>query len=336
MGRKSIRPDAIPHLRARRKGRKVFFYYDHGGKPRREEPLGSDYGRAIQRWAEIERDHTGKPGSVVTFRYVADRYRAEVVPAKAPRTQRDNLQELGKLIAFFDDPPAPLDAIQPQHVRQYLLWRRDAPVRANREKALLSHLWNWARATGYTALTNPCAGVPGHREHARSMYVEDDAYRAAWEASDLPLRDALDLAYLTGQRPADVLRMDERDVRDGMLHLRQGKTGATLRIVVEGELAALLARIAERKAPLVLHATRLIVDERGRALRRDGLRYRFDAARAKSGVAFQFRDLRAKAATDKAEAQDMRQAQRQLGHASVVMTEAYVRARRGDKVTPTR
>lgn len=94
--------------------------------------------------------------------------------------------------------------------------------------------------------------------------------------------------------------------------------------------------IAERKAPLVLHATRLIVDERGRALRRDGLRYRFDAARAKSGVAFQFRDLRAKAATDKAEAQDMRQAQRQLGHASVVMTEAYVRARRGDKVTPTR
>ncbi len=53
-------------------------------------------------------------------------------------------------------------------------------------------------------------------------------------------------------------------------------------------------------------------------------------------MAFQFRDLRAKAATDKAEAQDMRQAQRQLGHASVVMTEAYVRARRGDKVTPTR
>ena len=72
----------------------------------------------------------------------------------------------------------------------------------------------------------------------------------------------------------------------------------------------------------------LIVDERGRPLRRDGLRYRFDAARVRSGVTFQFRDLRAKAATDKAEAQDMRQAQRQLGHASVVMTEAYVRAPR--------
>lgn len=336
MGRKSSRPDAIPHLRVRRKGRKTFYYYDHGGKPRREEPLGTDYGRAIQRWAEIERDHTGKSAAVVTFRYVAERYRAEVIPGKAPRTQRDNLQELGRLLVFFDDPPAALDAIQPQHVRQYLTWRRAAPVRANREKALLSHIWNWARATGYTALQNPCAGVPGHREHARSIYVEDDAYGALWEAADGPLRDALDLAYLTAQRPADVLRMDERDVREGILHVRQGKTGTVLRIVIEGELAAVLARIAARKGALVLHATRLIVDERGRPLRRDGLRYRFDAARRRSGVAFQFRDLRAKAATDKADAQDMRQAQRQLGHASVVMTEAYVRARRGDKVTPTR
>ena len=336
MGRKSSRPEAIQHLRVRRKGRKTFYYYDHGGKPRREEPLGSDYGRAIQRWAEIERDNTGKPGALVTFRYVAERYRAEVLPTKAPRTQRDNLQELARLLAFFDDPPAPLDAIQPQHVRQYLTWRPAAPVRANREKALLSHIWNWARAIGYTALPNPCAGVPGHREHARSIYVEDDAYSALWEAADGPLRDALDLAYLTAQRPGDVLKMDERDVRDGILHLRQGKTGTALRIVIEGELAAVLARIAARKGALVLHATRLIVDERGRPLRRDGLRYRFDAARARSGVEFQFRDLRAKAATDKADAQDMRQAQRQLGHASVVMTEAYVRARRGDKVTPTR
>ena len=104
---------------------------------------------------------------------------------------------------------------------------------------------------------------------------------------------------------------------------------------IVGELTARLRNDARRVA-LVLHATRLIVDERGRPLRRDGLRYRFDAARVRAGVAFQFRDLRAKAATDKAEAQDMRQAQRQLGHASVVMTEAYVRARRGDKVTPTR
>jgi len=70
------------------------------------------------------------------------------------------------------------------------------------------------------------------------------------------------------------------------------------------------------------------------------LRSRFDAARARACVpkaAFQFRDLRAKAGTDKADASaDIRQAQRQLGHSSVVMTETYTRKRKGDRVTPTK
>jgi integrase len=51
----------------------------------------------------------------------------------------------------------------------------------------------------------------------------------------------------------------------------------------------------------------------------------------------QLRDLRAKAGTDKAESSgDVRAAQRQLGHTSVVMTEHYIRARRGAKTTPTK
>ena len=83
-----------------------------------------------------------------------------------------------------------------------------------------------------------------------------------------------------------------------------------------------------------------MVDERGQPLSKNQLRYRFDQARDKAKVpkgAFQFRDLRAKAGTDKAEsAGDIRQAQRQLGHTSVVMTEHYTRDRRGAKVTPTR
>jgi len=38
----------------------------------------------------------------------------------------------------LSDPPAPLETIEPLHVRQYLTWRKSAPVRASREKALLS------------------------------------------------------------------------------------------------------------------------------------------------------------------------------------------------------
>ncbi|MFP3569012.1 tyrosine-type recombinase/integrase [Paraburkholderia sp. SIMBA_030] len=70
------------------------------------------------------------------------------------------------------------------------------------------------------------------------------------------------------------------------------------------------------------------------------LQYRFRVAREAAGIAagdFQFRDLRAKTGTVKTETTgDIRQAQKQLGHGSVVTTEHYVRKRRGDKVGPTR
>ena len=82
-----------------------------------------------------------------------------------------------------------------------------------------------------------------------------------------------------------------------------------------------------------------MVNEDGQRLTYDALRQRFHKARAAAGLAtdaFQFRDLRAKAGTDTTESSDIRRAQLQLGHTSVQMTEHYVRARRGDKVKPTR
>ena len=55
-------------------------------------------------------------------------------------------------------------------------WRKDAPVRANREKALFSHIFNKAREWGYTAAPNPCAGVKGFTERGRDAYIEDVTY----------------------------------------------------------------------------------------------------------------------------------------------------------------
>lgn len=341
MGRKPSKPNAVPRLRVRVRGKRTYYFYDHGigadGK-RREEPLGRDYGLAIKRWAEIEHEASPPPPAILTFRHVAERYMADVVPAKAVRTQADNRREVAKLLEFFDDPPAPLEAIRPVNVRQYLTWRSAAPVRANREKALLSAIWNFARDKGYTALPNPCAGIKGYRERGRDAYVEDADYAAIWEAADVCLRDAMDLAYLTGQRPADVLRLSEMDVRDGALQVRQGKTGAKLRIEIAGELAGVLERIRERKRGYKVHSTLFVVNEHGRAIGVNAMSRRWVRACAAAGVSgLQFRDLRAKAGTDKADsAGDVRQAQKQLGHGSVVMTEAYIRNRRGSKVTPTR
>ena len=54
-------------------------------------------------------------------------------------------------------------------IREYLDIRgQTAKVRANREKALFSHIYNKVREWGYTALQNPCQGVKGFRETGRS------------------------------------------------------------------------------------------------------------------------------------------------------------------------
>lgn len=341
MGRKpTVNLNLPPRMRARARGNKVFYYFDKGGKPRKEIPLGSDYALAVKKWTELQIDQP-QPEMHLTFAKVAKRYVHDVLPGKSPATQSDNLRELKQLLAFFDNPPAPLESIKPLHLRQYMDWRSSAKVRANREKALFSHIWNMARNWGYTDLPNPCAGIKGNTEKGRGdVYIEEETFASVYQEASQPLRDAMDLAYLTGQRPADLLGMTESDIRDGMLNLTQRKTKAKLRIIIQGELAILIKRIMARKSGHKVRSLSLIVDDNGQRFTAHMLRAHFDQARQAAGIeksAFQMRDLRAKAATDKAESSgDIRQAQKQLGHTSVTMTEHYIRSRIGEKVTPTK
>lgn len=371
MGRKpTINRNLPTGMRVRRRKYGTYYYLDAGvvdGK-RKEIALGSEYTEAVRKWAELTAGES-KAKASITFRHAAERYQREVLPTKAPGTQVNNLKELASLFKFFDDPPVPLDDIEPVHIRQYLDWRvqstiqskieanlvrqkagrptlpvgkTDGSVVANREKALFSHIWNFARSKGITSKANPCAGVKGFSEKGRDIYVEDDVFKAIHDAAELPLRDAMDLAYLTGQRPADVLKLSRADVKDGAVWIRQNKTGAKLRINVEGELAELLDRMNSRK----VMGLSLVNMADGTPMTRFEMRGALDRARAAAALAhphleekirqFQFRDLRAKAATDKEESQGIAAAQSQLGHSTQTMTQHYVRHRRGKLVTPTK
>lgn len=362
MGRKrSSNPGLPPRMRRRAKGKKHFYYYDAGGKPRREIPLGSDYLVAIQKWAELEKVGQHSVQEQTTFREVAERYVAHVLPTKAARTQRDNLTELRWLYRFFDDPPAPLHTIRPVHVRQYMDWRTDngktARTRANRERALLSHIWNYARERGLTDAPNPTTGVHGFAEAGRQVYFEEEVYQAIYHQACKPIRDAMDLAYLTGQRPADVLAMTQVKIRKGALEIRQAKTGHPLRMRMTdeagkpNELGLLVERLRQQATTGNVHNLQLIQNESGQPLSHQALIKRFRKARTRAAAAaeaagkrelqqeiagVQFRDLRAKAGTDKAASQDYSAAQRQLGHTSPAMTQRYIRHRKGDFTDPTR
>lgn len=180
MVKKSTASNLPKRMRARKRGMKTWYYYDAGGKPRKEIPLGCDYAIAVKKWSEIEIDQKPIHQGIITFEYVAKRYIKEVIPTKARATQSDNLRELKQLYLFFNNPPAPLEEIKPIHIRKYLDWRKT--IRANREKALFSHIWNKAREWGYTDLQNPCAGIKGFKETGRkNVYIEDSMFDAVYK-----------------------------------------------------------------------------------------------------------------------------------------------------------
>lgn len=304
------------------------YYHVTSTPPRKWTPLGADRARALLEWARIEGE--APDPNVRTFDVIARRYEREVIPTKAPRTQRDNLIELDRLRMVFG--PVLIDNIKPHHVRAYLDKRGlQAKARANREKALLSHIFNKAREWGYTDSPNPCQGVKGFTEAGRDRYVTDEEFQAVWNAADATLRDAMDVALLTGQRPADVLKIKRSDLRNGTLFVAQNKTGAKRAIALVGELATLVERITAR--PRERLSDFLIQDDNGRPLSMLAMRSRFDKARRAAGVSFQFRDIRAKTASDTG---DLAHSQRLLGHKNRDMTEHYVRQRVGQTVRPLR
>lgn len=139
----------------------------------------------------------------------------------------------------------------------------------------------------------------------------------------------MDLAYYTAQRPADVIRLNRSDLRDGDLWFKQAKTGQRVRVKVEGALAEVIARIAARQRRVI--GLSLIQDENGQPLSYTTLRSRFDAARRAARVSFQFRDIRAKAASD---LEDLAHAQRLLVHKRRATTEHYAGRRKGERVSP--
>lgn len=359
MGRKPSRwKNLPPGMRARERGQKVHYYLDTGGKPRKELPLGSDYVLAVAKWAELTAKKTPDSG-VLTVPYVVGRYFAEVVPGKAGHSQRSDNQEKAWVLKFFGDPPAPLDGVEPQHIRQFMRWRaaearaaavakqktgKEIPatfgqVRANRAKALVSHMWNWAREEGITKLPNPCTGVKRFTETGRDTAPDNDMVSKVLAVADKPLQFAMRLADLIGQRPSDVRKIKETDIRDGLLHVKQGKTQAKLRIELVGGLAELIEEIRAFKREISTINAELLVNEDGQPLKADAMRYRFDLARAKAGIeksAFQFRDFRAKVATDTDEASGTKAAQALLGHTTEAMTSDYIRHKVGRKVKPAR
>lgn len=343
MGRKNTRNTNMPplmHPRVQRSG-KVYYYLFTRGKPRKEIALGDDFILALAKYAQI--NQVAPPTKGATFTDLELKYLTTAVPKLAPATRKQYRSDIKHLLAQFKD--APLDQIKPVNIKMFLDDHFDKPTTANRCKRLFSTMWNQARGWGYTDLANPCEGVKGHSLKKRTVYITDTVYEAVYAHASAPLRDAMDLAYLTGQRPADALKMTEHDIIDGHIIVTQQKTKQPLRIVIKGRLAELVARIEARKVAYKVVTAALLVNTHGRRLTAAVLRNHFDDARALAatknpGLAdeikkFWFYDLRAKAADDTSDERGDQAASYLLGHENVSTTRRHY-LRRGKIVDPTK
>ncbi|BCT69255.1 tyrosine-type recombinase/integrase [Nitrosospira sp. NRS527] len=249
-----------------------------------------------------------------------------------PRTYQDNLTEAKTLLAVFGG-MRPCD-VRPMHVAQYLDVRgKKAPVRANREKSLLSHIFSMAMRWGVVD-SNPCRGVARNTEKGRDRYLIDAEFMAVKHIAGDFIATVMDFAYLTALRKGDIFALRLEQITAEGIYIKQGKTGMKQIFEWIPTLREVIAR--PRALPRPIRGLYLFCTRRGQPYTDAGFKAMWNRVQVKwaesGGERFTFHDIRAKALTDaKRHGLD---AQALAGHTSSATTDHYIKMKKFRKVTP--
>lgn len=247
----------LPRMEARpwKGGGKVSYrYHPVGDKP---IALGTDKNAAIQKVLDL----SGKGDDAGTVRELWRLYQASpgwALLAEATRT--DYTQCSVEVLATFGPSRAAL--IRPTDINRYLrVERAAAPVRANRETALLSNLFNLGIERGDLD-TNPCKQIRRNKEQPRTEAPETAVLGAFvdWLVSAGGQRKVIaqmaEFAAYGGNRRIEFLRLtwQQVDRTAGVIRVERAKQrGAVVweKIDIGPQMAALLDRIDRGEATWV-------------------------------------------------------------------------------------
>jgi len=169
-----------------------------------------------------------------------------------PSTQRSQRSYLERFVA--EEGQKPIALMQRKHVQERVDARASKPSGARnflislRAAMLFAIAEQWREDDPTVGVTLPKIRGAGYRS-----WQEPDiaAFRAAYPVGTRA-RLALELLLCTGQRRGDVTRMGRQHIRDGVLYVRQEKTGAEVNIPILPPLqAAIDAMPAEHLTFLV-------------------------------------------------------------------------------------
>ncbi len=298
--------------------------------------LSDDKAIAFAKWAGIEGETPRESGSekplIGSIAALIDKYMIEVAPKKAKATYAGNLMEAKNLKDVFGK--MLVLEVRPMHIAKYLDVRGvKAPIRANREISLLSHILSYAMRWGQLD-RNPCLGVAKHPEKGRDRYITDQEFESVKKlASDL-IAIVMDFAYITALRKGDILNLRLEQITEEGIWIKQSKTGSKQLYEWTNGLHEVVSRAKSIKRPI--SGLYLFCTRQGQPYSDTGFKAMWNRVQlkwaAQGGQRFTFHDIRAKALTD-AKRMGM-DAQSLAGHATSAMTEHYIKQREFKLVKP--
>ena len=196
--------------------------------------LSANFTEAINLY--YKREQRTLAGSTVND--ALSRYDREVLPGKAPKTQKDYRRYIWRLREVFGD--CHLTSVRRSDVAQYLD-RRSAKVEGNREVACLSSAFQAAIRWGWCD-ENPCRGAPRNTERKRLRLPTDAELAAIHMAASEQLCCMVDLVLLIGPRKSDLLKIRLPDLTDRGVRIEVQKTGA----IVTFEWSEALREVIDR------------------------------------------------------------------------------------------
>jgi integrase len=255
--------------------------------------------------------------TVCTIGSILDRYQAQCVPSLSPRTQRDYIRHIGHLKERFGQ----LDAttLKPKDFGPFLQERAGKRGQTQRSKqlAVLSAAFTHAVSFWYLLDHNVLRDVKRPKRPPRDRLIEQHEFEAVRLSAPLRVQLMMDLALRLGQRQGDLLSLKWADIKDGFVHLQQGKTGKRLAIEITPDLKRIFGKC-------------WMLKNRGEYVitRSCGGRYTSEGFRAlwqrtinsycrRGGVRFTFHDIRALCAT---KCSSPEEAMKLLGHTNISMT----------------
>jgi integrase len=313
----------LPRLRAKRhRDSTVSYWFDHGGKPRRWEPLGKIEAVVQKRYDELIAQPKPLPGTVNLML-------AECLVALRGKVKPNTLSNYTgyrkHLAAVFDPDPT---KITQADVLKYL--RLCPRMTFRNEIGFLSLAFvNWMDEGRLDF--NPCFGVRIKRKGSkRTRLLLPAELEAIIAQGDERLNVAIELAYATGLRIGDLCSLRWSDL-SGIVKTQ--KTGVPLEIESTDEFGAILARAKALQTRV--GSLYVLCDRRGRQRKQGWVRDHWNDACAAAGVKdAHFHDIRAAAGTEVERLYGEKAAQNFLGHKDARTTMVYLRGLRVNVVRP--